>query len=118
MTAAAQVGLSGRELEIFFAIAKNCLHDTARRCDLFVFDDNSLSKLISSKEQKSNPKHSYSLNGRAVRVNRAAIRAAYGYDHDSRHCRSRSPAWRRRLIRPWMLVQTLIPSDHKEGIVT
>ena len=31
---------------------------------------------------------------------------------DSRHCRYRSAAWRRRLVRPWTLVRTLIPSDH------
>lgn len=43
--------------------------------------------------------------------NRSALRATYGYDHDSRHCRSRSAAWRR-LVRPWTLVRTLIPSNH------
>jgi len=39
----------------------------------------------------------------------------HGYDHDSCHCRSRSAAWRRRLIRPWTLVRTLIPSSHRAG---
>ena len=90
-----------------------------RGCDLFVFDHKFIE--LTDKQQGTRRQSKAfilllkSLCG--VRGNRAAIGVTNGYDYDSHHCRYRSSAWRRRLLRPWTLVLTPIPSKSHSGRV-
>lgn len=92
---------------------------TSTGCDLFVFDHKFIE--LTDKQQGTRRQSKAfilllkSLCG--VRGNRAAIGVTNGYGTDSHHCRYRSSAWRRRLLRPWTLVLTPIPSKSHSGRV-